>query len=205
MRKIIFIILLFIPLFVFAQEEIKTDTYFKAEVIKIIEERANVLDNGTEVIQQDLLLKGLEGEQKGKEIEFNGITSYDLIGKNIYKLGDKVLVVESFDADGNPAYYITDYVRTNAIFLLLIIFILSLLVVGRFKGLRSIISLILSFAVIIKYIIPKILAGGNPILVTVIGSFLILIIIIYITEGFRPLAHISALSIFLSLLITVFL
>jgi uncharacterized membrane protein len=38
-----------------------------------------------------------------------------------------------------------------------------------------------------------------------IGSFLILFLIIYVTEGFKKRSHITVLSIFLSLVITVFL
>ncbi|NTU99009.1 YibE/F family protein, partial [Candidatus Falkowbacteria bacterium] len=79
------------------------------------------------------------------------------------------------------------------------------LAVGGFKGLRSLLSLVLSFFVIMDFIIPKILAGSDPVLITVAGSFFILIFIIYLTEGFNRLAHISVLSIFLSLLTTVLL
>lgn len=203
MKKLIIILFLLFPLFVFAQTE-SNDTYFKAEVEKVTAQEENILPDGTEVTQQNLLLKGSEGRYEGKEVEFNGIGGFDVVGKNIYKEGDKVLVVESFDAEGNSVFYVTDYVRTGAMFWLAIIFVLSILIIGKFKGLRSIISLVLTFVVIIKYIIPQILSGADPIIVTIIGSFLILLIIIYVTEGFQKLSHISIVSIFFSLLITVF-
>jgi len=203
MKKIIIILFLFFPLFAFAQTEAK-DAYFKAEVTKVTTQEENILPDGTEVIQQNLLLRGMDGGYKNKEVEFNGIGGFDVVGKNIYKEGDKVLVVESFDAEGNSVFYVTDYVRTGAIFWLSVAFVLFLLAVGGFKGLRSIISLVLTFVVIIKYIIPQILSGADPIFVTIIGSFLILLIIIYVTEGFQKLSHISIVSIFFSLLITVF-
>lgn len=207
MKKILIILFLFFPVFVFAQTESteNKDAYFKAKVVEVTAEEKNILPDGTEAIQQNLLLEGLEGEYKNKKVEFNGIGGFDVIGKNIYKEGDKVLVVESFDAEGNSVFYVTDYVRTGAIFWLVLVFVLSILIVGKFKGLRSIISLFLTFVVIIKYIIPQILSGADPILATIIGSFLILLIIIYVTEGFQKLSHISIVSIFFSLLITVFI
>ena len=81
---------LFIPTIVFAKESI-----FKARVLKIIEQKKNILSDGTEAYQQKIKLKGLDGEYKNKEIIFNGIDDFDVLNKNIYKNGDKVLVVAS--------------------------------------------------------------------------------------------------------------
>jgi len=205
-KVLLFLLFLLIPIFVFAQvNEAPKDVFFKAKVIKIIEQKKSVLSDGIEVEQQNILLRGLEDPYLNKEVVFNGIANFDVIGKNIYNTGDRVLVVASHDVEGNPTYYITDYVRTKSLWWLTIIFALSLFIIGRWKGIRSILALTLTFLIIIKYIIPQILVGANPILVTIIGSFFILLAIIYITEGFSSLAHISVVSIFFSLLITVFI
>ena len=181
------------------------DGFFKAEVIRIVEQKKVILSDGTETEQQNLILRGLEGDFLDKEVNFTGINDFDLINKNIYQIGDQVLMVASFDDAGQAAYYITDYVRTKSLWLLAIIFIAVLIIVGRVKGLRSLISLVLTFFVIVKYIIPGILAGTNPLFITLIGSFLILLIIIYITEGFTSKSHISVVGIFFSLIITILL
>lgn len=190
----------------FAQNnEMLQDKIFKAEVVEILEQRENILGDGTNVFQQNLKLRGLKGEFKDKDIEFAGIDEYDVINKNLYKVGDKVLVVASLNFEGNTYYYITDYVRSSSLLLLSIIFILVLIIIGRLKGFRSIFSLVISFFVIIKYIIPKILAGANPISITIVGSAIIVLIIIYLTEGFQKKSHIVVVSIFISLFITIFL
>lgn len=205
-KILLFLLFLLTPIFVFAQvNEAPKDAFFKAEVIKILEQKKSNLPDGTEVEQQNTLLRGLEKPYLDKEVVFNGIGNFDLIGKNIYRAGDRVLVVASHDVEGNPTYYITDYVRTIGLWWLTIIFALSLLIVGRWKGLRSILALTVTFFIIIKYIIPQILSGANPLWVTIFGSFLVLLAIIYITEGFRSLSHIAVISIFFSLLITVFI
>jgi len=208
MKKIILLVLLSVflltPFFVLAQDaSAPRDAFFKAEVIEIIEQKINVLPDGTGVEQQNLLLRGLEGDFKDKEIEFNGIGSYDVLSKNIYKTGDKVLTIASYDAEGNSAYYITDYVRSKSLWAIAIVFALALIIVGGIKGLRSLLALFLTFLVIIKYIIPQILAGASPLATTFIGSVIILLIIIYVTEGFRARSHISVISIFFSLIITI--
>lgn len=199
-------IFIFLPNILLAQSEnsenIKTETVFKAEVIEIIEERNNVLGDGSESFQQNLKLKGLSGEHKGKEFEFIGINDFDVINKNYYEEGDKVLVVASVGPEG-VNYYITDYVRSNGLLWLFILFLAILILVGKWKGLRAAISLMLSFFVIVKFIIPNILAGYNPIFITAFGSILILLSVIYITEGVNKKSHIASFSIFISLIITI--
>lgn len=186
-----------------AQEKTAQDTTFKAQVVEVTKQQLSTLPDGTQAEQQNLKLKGLEGENKDKFVNYYGIGDVDVIKKNIYSQGDKVLVVASMDDQGQTTYYVTDYVRTNSLLLLGIIFLLVLVAVGGLKGLRSVLSLSLSFLVIMKYIVPQIIAGADPIIVTIIGSFVILMLIIYLTEGFNKLSHLSVASIFISLMITV--
>ncbi|MBU4256954.1 YibE/F family protein [Patescibacteria group bacterium] len=205
-KLIILPLFLLIPVFVFAQaDSAPKDAFFKAEVIEITEQKTTILPDGAETEQQNLILRGLEGAFKDKEINFNGIGEIDVINKNIYRVGDRVLAVASFDAEGNAAYYITDYVRTKGLWWLAIAFALTLIVVGRGKGARSLLALALTFLVIIKYIIPQILAGTSPLIITLIGSIIILLIIIYATEGFCARSHIAFISILFSLIIAILL
>jgi len=210
MKKLLILIFLFLPLISFASNtntgsKIKTDIIFKAVVSKIIDQKKIINDNGKEIIQQNIKLTGLENERKGKEYFFTGIDDFQVLKNAVYKPGDKVLLLESFDAKNKAQYYIVDYVRTGAIYFLLGIFILVLVLVGGIKGTRSLLSLVLTFFVIVKYIIPKILVGANPLVVTLLGSFLILFIIIYLTEGFNALSHLAVISISISLFLAVFL
>lgn len=205
MKKIFLLILLFFPFLVFAQENIKSDRYYKAEVVEVIKQQTTVLPEGGSTEQQNLKLKLLDGERKGQEVEFNGINNFDVISKNIYNTGDQVLVLESVNAEGQASYYITDYIRTKSLWWLIAVFAITITIVGRWKGVRSLISLVASFFVIIKFIIPQILAGANPLLITIIGSAAILLAVVYITEGISHHSHVAVISIFLSLLLSVFL
>lgn len=208
MKRVILLLLsiLFVPMVVFAQANTdQGDNFFKAKVLEIIEEQETVLPDGVSVKQQNVKLLGLEGIYKDKEIIFYGIGDYDVLNKNIYSPGNRVLVIASFNAEGEPAFYITDYVRGKNLLFLLSIFVIALILISGFKGMRALLALALTFIFIIKFIIPKILLGSNPLAITLIGSFIILLIIIYITEGFCLRSHISAISIFLSLVVTIFL
>lgn len=154
---------------------------------------------------QKLKLIGISGKYNGKEFIVENAPSEGDFANTQYSVGDKVLIMYSYDDKGNGIYTITDYVRTNVILWLFIALVLSVILVGRFKGLRSIISLVVTFFIIIKYIVPQILNGADPVRITVIGSIAILISIIYISEGWNMKSNIAALSILLSLVITIIL
>lgn len=207
MKKIIFFLfLLLFPSFVFAQSDnTLPDKSFKAKVIEILEERDNILPDGNKVFQQNLKLRGISGEMKGREFNFDGISTFDVVNKNIYKVGDRVIVVASADDQGNISYYITDFVRTESLFWLFVMFIVTLLLIGRGKGLRSLLSLFLTFFIIIKFLVPQALSGGSLLWPTLIVGIVILAIVIYLTEGFNKRSHISMVSTVVSLSLTVFL
>jgi len=91
------------------------------------------------------------------------------------------------------------------LYILTIVFAVIVVVAGRSKGVKALISLVLSFFVIIKLILPQILAGSNPLVVGVIGAFLILAIMIYLTGGFNQKSHLAIVSVLLSLVATMVL
>lgn len=201
----IFLLLLLIPVFISAQDDGNSpsgDHTFKAKVIKILEENIIEREGGSSALQQNLLLKGLEKKWKDKEIKFEGISEIDVIGANTYKVNDTVLVDEVENADGSIDYYVIDFVRSGYLFLLAFIFSLVIIVIGKKKGIKSLIGLVVSFFIIIKFIVPKIIEGGNPLVIGVLGALMILAIIIYLTEGWNKKSHIAVISVFFSLIAT---
>ncbi len=203
---LIFLVILLFPSFVFAQSENSDgpsiDEVFKAKVIKIIEEKNIVREDGSKTLQQDILLLGLEKDWKNKEIRHNGISDIDMASANIYKVGDKVLVSEVKNFDGTVDYYIVDFVRSGYLYWLAFIFAVIIVIIGKKKGVKSLISLVVSFFIIIKFIVPNILHGANPLFIGVSGALMILAIIIYLTEGWTKKSHIAVASVFFSLVIT---
>ncbi len=212
MKKALIVFLLIIaiaPNFVFAgeiqtegTEQAIKDQNFEAKVIEVLEEKKVTREDGSTAIQQNLKLKGLAGDFKGKEFVFSGIGDIEVMSAFQAKKGDKVVVSYSVGEDGAGTFYVTDFVRRGYLYLLAIVFSVVIVLIGKKQGFKSLISLILTFVVIMKYIVPKIVAGGNPLFVSIIGSVIILAVIIYLTWGFKLKAHIGLLSILLSLIIT---
>jgi len=203
MKKLFLLLLLIIPIFSLAQEQ-QPEEMFKARVTEVIAQK-EVVDETGSISQQNLKLKGLEGNFKDQEIIFEGINNFQVSSSQVYKEGDKVIVSYSQDVDGNSVFFVLDYDRGSPIIWLTIIFILSVIAIGRWKGLRSLFALIISFFVILKFIIPQILSGANPVMISVGGAIIILIFAIYFTQGINKKAHIANLSLIISLLFTALL
>lgn len=201
MKKILFITILALCLPFLANAQ-PAENIFEARVLKILEERVRISDDGKEFKQQNLRLEGIEGEWKGKQFNFQGISEFEVISSNIYKPGDKVIIDFAQDADGNYIFFILDYVRRGPLLFLAGLFALAIILIGKWKGLRSLLSLGVSFAIIMYFIIPQILAGQNPLFIGILGSLAILLFLIYITEGFNKKSHLAVLSISISLLLT---
>lgn len=191
-------IFLAVPSFIFAQENSNQnyqEEIFKAEILEVMEEKEIKRDDGTESILQKLKLTGLEGKWKGQEIIFDG-TELDVISKNLYKKGDKVIVSHSQDSDGNDYYYVTDFVRQGKLYLLAIIFVLIILLTGKWRGLRAILGLAFSFLIILKLIIPQILNGHNPLLISLLYSLLIIIVSTYLVYGLNKKSSVAVMGTF---------
>lgn len=190
-----------IPFFSYAQED-NGDDIFRAKIIDVLDEQETEID-GKKVKQQVLKIVGLEGEYKDEEIIINNISGVYTIKNKVYQEGNKILIASTKSRDGKIDFYVVDNVRTNALFWLFGIFVFVVVAIGKWKGLRSLFALFLSFLIIIKYIIPSILSGVNPVIPTLIGSFLILLLIIYLTEGINAKSHIAVVSILFSLILVV--
>ncbi len=209
MKKILFgTILLFIlsiiltPQLLLAQEQ--QDEILEAKVTKIVKQRIYESPDGVKFNQQNLELLVTKGSIKGKTIKFNGISDLEVINQNTYQVGDRVLVAKTKNAKGD-VFYITDYMRRRPLWLLGIIFILSIVIVGKMKGLRAFIILILTFLIIVKFIIPQILNGANPLIISILSSIVIAWLAIFGTDGFNKKTKISFITIVLTLGLTIIL
>lgn len=218
MRKILYLFIgaaLFLSFFAFpaqAQEVVANSNLepakaltAEAEVLKIVEERNFERENGQEVTQQNLELGILTGSFKGQVKNYYGISELDVVAAQNYKVGDKVVVSYDKNEDGEYSFYIIDFVRTPTLIYLGLLFVVIVLLVGGKKGLLSLLSLTLTFLLIIKVLVPLLFKGWDPLWTGISIAALILLALIYLTEGLNKKAHLAVLSIIASLLITALL
>ncbi len=173
----------------------------KARVKEIIEE-GNIDLGGTVQRYQVTRVELLEGKYQGITMEMD-YGKRQVLSNNIYlKPGDTILVTIGARPDGVLTVYFADFVRLNSILWLTAIFAATILVISRWKGLRSLLSLAFSLMIIIGYIIPHILAGEDPLTVSIIGSVILLGMTLYLTYGWNLKTHAAVLSMVIVLVLT---
>jgi uncharacterized membrane protein len=181
------------------------DEIAQASVVKVLAEKEVKQDDGSMIKQQNLELKILTGPLAGQTEQYVGISDINVTSASVYKSGDRLIVSYSPDETGKNVFYITDYVRSGALTWLLLFFIAIVVIVGRWKGWRALLSFFFSFLFIIYIMVPLFLRGWNALLIGIVGSLIILLIIIYLTEGYNRKSHIAVLGILSSLIFTVIL
>lgn len=173
----------------------------KARVKEIIEEGEVTLG---ETVQryQVARVELLEGQYKGIVMEMD-YGRRQILSNNVYlRNGDEILVTIGSRPDGVLTVYFADFVRINSILWLVAIFIVTILILSRWKGLRSLLSMVLSLAIIIGYIIPHILAGEEPLRVSITGAIVLLMVTLYLTYGWNLKTHAAVLGMVIVLLLT---
>lgn len=117
-------------------------------------------------------------------------------------VGDQILITVSSMPDGSLSAHFTDYFRGRSLLILFITFIVFSILVSGWKGVRSIIGIGLSLAVIILIILPGIQQGRDPLLTSIFGSFFFVSYSLYIIYGWNVKTHAAVLGSLLSLTIT---
>lgn len=207
MKKILFIFLLFLFLgkvvSVQAQApDVNNEQKYEAEVIQILEDKNVEIFPGTIQPYQKVKAKITDGDMKGESVvaELGKITVSTESQK--LKAGDKIIISRIKKVDGTSVYYVEDFLRRSSLYILLIVFIISVVIVGGIRGLTSFIGLIISFVILLKFIIPKIIEGENPVIVSIIGSVMIIFSTLYLAHGVSRRTTAAVLGTSISLAIT---
>lgn len=204
--KIIFLIFLFFlgTKIIFAQENKNLkEEILEGKVIKILKEDVN-FQEGQKNLYQKLKVLITNGSLRGKEIEIE-VGNLPLISQQKYKINDEILLSYSKDSEGKELLIVTDYVRKKPLIWLGVIFLILVIIIGRWRGVSSLLGLGVSFLLIFKYILPQISLGKDPVLVSIIGSLLIIPFTFYLSHGVNKKTTVAILGTFIALLITGFL
>lgn len=161
--------------------------YFEVKAIVLEAQEPKVVENGNiKDTVQEVKIEILEGEYDTQEFTTNYILSYDMDGKILayeLKKGDKVWVQITKNPDGKTSVEIENVVRQNYIYFIVIIFLLSILLVGGKRGIKAIIALIITILAVYLIMIKGIFAGYNPIWMSIITSLVIIVLTFIIIGG----------------------
>jgi uncharacterized membrane protein len=178
----------------------ETET-MSARVIEVLEEGTVDLGGGSSQPYQRLLVRVESGSLAGQEVTVEEGTVNLISQERLFHVGDRVYLERTVGPDGDR-FYVSDYVRTGPLLWIGVLFVGLVVLVGRGKGTRSIVGTLFSLGVIFAFILPLILAGRDPVGVSIAGSVVLLAVSTYLVYGWNPKAHAAVVGMMVSLVLT---
>ena len=121
-----------------------------------------------------------------------------------YDIGDEVIVNASLQPD-SAFVSVADLYRVPVLAMLLALFAVAVTVIGGWRGVRSLIALALTLAVVVKLVVPLILAGWDPAWIAILAATGVTLATFLLTEGARPQTIAAAIGTFGALALTALL
>ena len=210
MKKVSYLSLPFLTIVLFilphtgaAQEVFNEEQgIWHGKVIEVINDEIKIIPGtDTEHLYQTIKAEVLDGPKEGDiiTIENDYLELSD---------GDKFYFRHDVYIDGSESYGVLNIDRKGSLFILIGIFVLAVIIFGRWQGVRSLFALAGSFFAIFYILMPSILAGWNPILVSVLVASVILFAAIFFTHGFNRESAVAyggtMIAVFLTSLFAIF-
>lgn len=170
----------FVPIISSAQE-VHNDYQgtWRGKVLDVLSTEKQAIP-GTDVLHtyQTIEAKVLDGPKQGEVI---------IIDNDYLELdkGDRFYFNHNVYFDGSESYGIINIDRINSLFFMLLLFIGAVVAFGGWQGARSLLALAGSFLVIFYVLMPGILGGWNPLLISIVVASGILFAAIFFTHGFN--------------------
>ena len=126
----------------------------------------------------------LDGSEKGRRTV---LTTVAAVGSLDVAQGDRIRVYKNTVPAGSDrpsdGYSFADFDRRGAMLWLGLGFVVLLLATGRLHGLRALVGLLASLAIVIKFVVPAILDGSSPFAVAIVGAFAVMLAMMPLSYG----------------------
>lgn len=158
-----------------------------AKIISVTETKDSQIQdmngNVEQIYMQQMKAIVMNGIHKGAEIQLQNKVSYSQAYDLSFKVNDEVfLSITEDDSGGIASANILDFKRDKYTAYIAIVFILLIIFIGGFKGLRSLISVMINI-IIFSAVIELYLRGFNLLLVASIAGVLFILVSISLVSG----------------------
>lgn len=179
MKKLLIVLLVFIPINVFAtsgvSEEFTYDLY-RARILDV--ETTTEVINGVKSVSQIATAEIINRDKKGEEVEIYNFLS----GDPVYDMELKENTIATINYDGSEFHFI-GYDNFRPMVLLVALFAGLLLLIGGIKGMKALVALIITISLIVAVMVPLLLRGLSPIFVSVLISSIATLLTFLIISG----------------------
>ncbi|MEQ1700390.1 MAG: YibE/F family protein [Ilumatobacteraceae bacterium] len=118
------------------------------------------------------------------------------------EVGDTLILTATEMADGTVVYNFADYERSSSMWFLVLLFVVAVVALGRWRGLGALAGLAVSVVVLVVFMLPALLDGSNPVVVAIVGASVIAFASLYLAHGFGAATNVALLSTLAALTLT---
>lgn len=158
----------------------------KGRVIAITYDNSDskITYDGNAYKYQEFKVEITSGKEKGRVFFARNTIETADVYKVILEQGDRILMYGTLNKSGKlSALKFYDRDRESGILILAMFLFLTMILIGRLKGVKSLISLIFTGLIIWKWLIPLILNGWDPVKSTLYIALVITVITLVILNG----------------------
>jgi uncharacterized membrane protein len=116
--------------------------------------------------------------------------------------GDRIVVAELPGEEGGGGWYFEDYARRQPMLWLAGLFVVAVVLLGRWRGLLALVGLAFSLLLLVRFVLPSILEGNDPVAVALVGSAAIMFVALYMAHGFNVRTTSAVAGTLISLVLT---
>ncbi len=206
MKKLVFLpflLLLFLfPPLASAQSAPQTSqSYMRGTVTAVTKQGTRTYGEIKNLFQQ-VSVKITSGRERGKTVSFENGGMLSISRDQLVHPGDKVILSKLTDPAGHTQYVIYDQYRLPTLLMIIGLFFVLVFIFSGLRGFGATLGLLISLLTIAVFIIPQILAGHDPLTVSITGALFIMITSIYLAHGFSKRTTIAVTATFISLILT---
>ena len=168
--------------------------YVKGKVTSVTSERLeqDAADPSLYLGEQEVVVEILEGDKKGEQVE---IDNYLTQVHNIrVSNNQRVIVCADTPENATPYYTIFNYDRTLPLWMLIGVFALVVILVGKRKGVRALLGVAFSLLTVVLFLAQAIFHGFSPIAVTLLTVLLSTAATLLLLNGFSRRSAVGALA-----------
>jgi uncharacterized membrane protein len=163
---------------------------YAAEVVGLIEGPCRgAADTGARCLS--LRARLTEGPNRGLVATIELSRSNPRVGS--LSIGDGVVLGHQPQVEGFE-YVFLDPDRRGPMLVLTGIFIIAVILLGRWRGVASLIGLLATLLVLFRFVVPAILDGRDPLLVSAVGAVVIAFIALYLSHGLNQRTTVALLG-----------
>ena len=168
----------------------------KAKIIEAGESYERTNATGETETVQNVKVKILNGDRKDEKFDSVYTLTYDIDNKIVgYRLKEgNTVYVKITEEAGQTTVIVQDVVRQNYLIILVLFFFGSMILVGRKKGIKAIIGLVITVLAVFFVLLATIFKGYNAILVSVGTCFVIIALTFAIIGGWNKKTISAALG-----------